>query len=478
MSRYAYERLSGQDNDFLLWERPNLPMHVGGTEIFDPGELALENGGIDFDAIKNLMRSLLHRIPRYRQKIAWTADERHAIWVDDDHFSLDYHIRHTSLPRPGTEAQMKRLVARIMEHPLDRARPLWETWVVEGLEGGRFAVVNKLHHCMVDGASGVELSQILLSPTPARVIEEARPFYPHPAPTRSELRADDLSRSLLTPLRMAADLFEFVRSTSDLSGEVLRRVEALGELVRWKLFPASETPINGAVGPHRDVDWFSTSLDETKKVARAAGCTVNDVVLAVVSGGFRRYMKRRQVNTDKLDFRVSAPVNTRPTDEEGKLGNHVSSWIIRLPVHESDPLKCIKKIHEITNELKRSNQSVGIEMVMSVHDWLPIDMQAASVGTVNSVVTNVPGPQLPLYMLGAELLQIYAHPPLIDNIGLAIGVVSYNGVLGWCFQADHDRVPDLAEFKRGVRSSFRDLAAAAGVVLDLEPATSADTVRA
>ncbi len=164
MSSYQYERLSDQDNAFLAWETPTLPMHVAGTNILEAGRLRTDLGGIDFEAIKRLTESVLHLIPRYRQKLAWIPGEDHAVWVDDDHFNLDYHFRHTSLPRPGTDAQLKTLTARLMEHPLDRSRPLWETWVIEGLEGDRFAMVNKIHHCMIDGASGVELLQLLRCP--------------------------------------------------------------------------------------------------------------------------------------------------------------------------------------------------------------------------------------------------------------------------------------------------------------------------
>ncbi|MBW2385565.1 MAG: wax ester/triacylglycerol synthase family O-acyltransferase, partial [Deltaproteobacteria bacterium] len=196
MSRYQYERLSVQDNDFLVWETPALPMHGAGTNIFEAGCLRNEHGGIDFEAIKRLTESVLHLIPRYRQKLVWIPGEDHAVWVDDDHFNLDYHFRHTSLPRPGTDEQLRLLTARLMEHPLDRSRPLWETWVVEGLERDRFATVNKFHHCMIDGASGVNLFQLLLSRTPDRETREVRRFIPRPTPSPRDLRNDEWIRKL------------------------------------------------------------------------------------------------------------------------------------------------------------------------------------------------------------------------------------------------------------------------------------------
>jgi len=441
-------------------------MHVGGTEIFSAGKLRNSEGGIDFESIKLLTESVLYRIPRYRQKLVWIPRGDHAVWVDDEQFNLDYHFRHTSLPRPGTEDQLKRLTARIMEQTLDRSRPLWETWVVEGLEGDRFALINKMHHCMIDGAAGIDLSQILLSKTQTRRIRKAPRFIPRPTPSRRELLRAERLRRLSLPRVALRNWRAFRSETDDLPGEFRTRLRALREMLEFKAVTASDTPLHGTVGPHRIVDWLNVPLSEIKAIRRKFDCSVNDIILTMVTGAVRRFMQHRQVRPESLDFRVSAPVNVRGEKDQKGTGNHVSSWILRLPLGEDDPVRQIEAIRETTQRLKDSHQSIVVEMMNGLNEWLPFNIQSASVGTMNMIVTNVPGPQFPLYMLGAELEELRPLPPLIENIGLSIGVMSYNGTLCWGFNADYDRVPDLDDFCFGVRRSFERLADAAGVTLD------------
>ncbi len=469
MAQYKYNRLSAQDNDFLLCEEPSLPMHVGGAQIFDAGPLRKKDGGIDFAAIKSLTESILYKIPRYRQKLAWIPGGSRAVWVDDAQFNLHYHFRHTSLPRPGTEEQLKLLTARIMEHPLDRSRPLWETWVVEGLDGGRFAIINKIHHCMIDGASGVDLSRILLSTETETTVHEAPPFIPRPLPSNTELRTGELNRLLAKPFRAGADLVNFVRETPDLPREIIDRVAALNEMASWKVVRASETPINDTVGPHRAIDWHSLPLSHLKAVRKAMGCSINDVVLCIVTGAVRELMQRRQVRPEDLDFRVSSPVNTLPDRKAGSMGNHVSSWILRLPLEQEDPLAQLEILHERTQELKESNQAIAVEMLNALVDWVPMKIQSAATGTINMIVTNVPGPPFPLYLLGAEMLDIVPLAPLLENVGLVVGVLSYNGRVYWGFNADYDQLPDLDEFAAGIKRAFAALVDASGADLDSLP---------
>lgn len=477
MSSYQYERLSGQDNDFLLWETPELPMHVASTNIFDAGPLRNAWGGIDFEAIKRLTESVLHLIPRYRQKIAWIPGEKHAVWVDDDHFNLDYHFRHTSLPRPGTDAQLKTLTARLMEHSLDRAHPLWETWVVEGLEGDRFATVNKIHHCMVDGASGMNLSELLLSRTAEREVHPAPGFIPRPVPSPEELRSDERIRKLTLPLRLGRDVFGFVQETPDVVGELTRRAEQLAGLAQRKLFPVSPTPINGTIGPHRVVDWCEMPFADVRALRRKLGCKVNDVVLTAVTGAIRGLMQRRQVNPVRLDFRVSTPVNVRRERGSQETGNYVSSWVVRLPLALEEPLDQLEAIRRTTSALRETDEAGAVKFVIGMLDALGLSVQDLSVGTMNTIVTNVPGPPFPLYMLGAELRQMVPIAPLIENLGLSIGVLTYNGRLLWGFNADADRIPDLADFRRAVQDAFARLAAAAGVRLGETPLLEARSAR-
>jgi WS/DGAT/MGAT family acyltransferase len=465
MARYAYERLAPQDNEFLLWERPGLPMYASGTQIYRAGPLACPDGGIDFAAIRGSIERVLHRVPRYRQKLRWIPGTRQAVWVDDARFNLDFHVRHTALPRPGSEAQLKRLAARTMEQPLDLSRPPWETWVVEGLEGGRFATINKMHHCMLDGAAGMVLSQITMSRDPGGGPRGEVPrWYPRPEPSDAELRRHERLHQLLAPLRTAGQLAGFLRASDDRLGEVARRLRALEGMARWKLWPASETPLNGPVGPHRIFDWTTLPLEETKSMRRAAGCKLNDVVLAVVAGAVREFMLRRGVRPEKLDFRASTPVDVRRQDERGRIsGNRVSAWVLRLPLGEPDPAKRLAAIARETEGRKRSHEADAIELVHAVEELLSIDLQSLARGTMNTIVTNVPGPGFPLYLLGAELLAIYPQAPLLEDVGLVTGVVSYNGRLCWGFNADADRVPDLDAYVAAVDRAFRELGEALGV---------------
>jgi diacylglycerol O-acyltransferase len=468
MEHYHYERLSAQDNDFLQWESPALPMHGAGITIFEAEPLATPEGGVDFGAIKRGFAAVLHHVPRYRQKLSWDRDRDRALWVDDSQFNLDYHMRHISLPRPGSDAQLKRLAADIMERPLDRGRPLWETWVVEGLRDGRFALISKIHHCMVDGASGMGIMGRLYSMSPAYEIHEAPRFVPRPMPSGAELWRDSWRRRLALPGRALQQARSFLSESSSVGDELRERLHAIGAMASWKLFPASETPINGPIGPHRIFDWLELPLEDFKAVRRACDCSINDVVLATVTGAVRELMALRQLRPEDLDFRVSAPVNVRGARDEEKAGNHVSSWIVRLPLGEKDPLEQLRKIHEDTQALKDSSSASVVELANALHEWIPFDMQAASTGTQNMLVTNVPGPPFPLYLLGARMVSLFAQAPLIQNIGLAVSVLSYDGKLGWGLNADYDKLPDLGEFTKAVGRSFERLAKASGTAPAVE----------
>jgi WS/DGAT/MGAT family acyltransferase len=469
VASYSYDRLSGQDTTFLLAETPNLHMHVASTQIFDLGPMASEQGGVDFALFRRFTESILHQIPRYRQKLKWIPFEGRPVWYDDPDFSIDYHLRHTSLPRPGSEAQLKKLSARVMAQQLDRDRPLWEMWLVEGLEKHRFAVITKIHHCMIDGTSGVDISQILQRLTPDREIEEGPPYFPRPEPSNGELTRDSLSLRLRTPIRAFRNIRQFRKETENVRDELVLRTRAVRNAFVSQSSFASETPINGAIGPHRIFDWWNVPLDDVKACRRALECTVNDVVLTVVTGAFRDYLVRRLVRPDDLDFRIQAPVSVRSDEEKGQLGNRVSGWLVRLPVDEADPRKQVKRIRETTEALKESRQALGAEIILGLMEQMPSSLislgaQAAG-GTMNSMVTNVPGPQFPLYLLGSEMRALYPQVPLMQNVGLGIALISYNGQVCWGFNADPALVPDLSAFVGLIQSSFERLAAIAEVKL-------------
>jgi len=470
MPRYAYDRLTALDNSFLLLEKPNSYMHVASTLIFEAGPLQKPEGGIDMEAIRAATASALHLIPRYRQKLKYVPVENSPVWVDDDRFNLDYHLRHTSLPKPGSEAQLKKLSARIMQQHLDRARPLWEIWIVEGLEGGRFAMISKVHHCMVDGVSGVDLLNTQLHPTPERQVSDPPPFYPRPEPSGLELLRHELMRRLQLPVDTVRDVSHFVREATDARRDLNTRFRAVAEMLGASLRRASATPINEPIGPHRRFDWLEMDIAEIKAVRKSLGGSLNDVVLTVVTGAMQRFFERRGVGLDDLDFRIMAPVSVRSDSERGKLGNQVSAWVIPLPLDEASPREQLRRIGEKTQELKESKQAVGAAVLTQAADWTPSTLLALGARNAtrllpfNMVVTNVPGPQVPMYLCGARLLETYPHVPLIDQLGLGIALLSYDGKIGWGFNADYDLVPDLADFVSDIRSSFAAIQREAGIV--------------
>ena len=472
MADYAYERLSVQDAGFLWAETPNQPMHVGALAVFEAEPLRRDDGGIDVDRYRASVEAVLHWIPRYRQRIEWTPIERWPVWVDDRLFDIAHHIRHIALPKPGTVEQLKELAARINARRLDRRHALWEVWLIEGLQGGeQFALLNKIHHCMIDGAAGADLSQVLFSPSSRAEAVEPIPFMPRPVPTRGELLADSLGRAVSRPARVVREwLADAVSSPAERKSRGVadrptldERFRSLGDFAQQLVSVASATPLNGSVGPHRRLDWLTMPLDDVKELRRELGCTINDVVLATVTEAVRRYLFRHRVDYRKIDFRVSAPVSTRRPEHDRIQGNHVSSWIVPLPLHLEDPLEQLEAIQQTTERLKASNASLGVETLMDAAEWLPAPLLERALpavntsGPVNMIVTNVPGPQFPLYLAGARLLAMYPIVPLIPGGGLGVALFSYEGKLCWGFNGDFELVPDLAQFADDVRVAFEGL---------------------
>ena len=459
MAGEAYERLGGMDSSFLVFEGPTTHMHVSATLVFDSGPIAKPDGGIDIDQIKAYIASRLHLIPRFRQRLAYVPVENHPVWVDDEHFNIHYHVRHTSLPRPGDDLQLKRLAARIMSQQLDRAKPLWEFWIVEGLQNNRFAIVNKTHHCMIDGLAGVDLLAILMSLEPIDEIEESPAFVPKPAP-----KGIDLVRSEL--LRRAYSSFEVVRGLRralEGGAELGWRVRALGETLGQGLRSAPETPINQPIGPHRRFDYLSMELEDVRAVKNKLGGTVNDVVLATVAGAVRKFLQRRRVEIDPLKFRVLAPVSARSKEQKGVLGNQLSMWLLDLPIAEADPKKRLEKLCQVTGALKESKQALGARTLVQATEWTGSTLLSLASRLLhrarpfNLIVTNVPGPQVPVYLLGAQLESCYPQVPLFPNQALGVALLSYNGRLCWGFNADWDLVPDLPLFADSIVASFNEL---------------------
>jgi WS/DGAT/MGAT family acyltransferase len=390
--------------------------------------------------------------------------------VDDHHFNIDYHVRHTSLPRPGDDEQLKRLSGRIMSQQLDRSKPLWEMWVVEGLAGGdRFAVITKVHHCMIDGMSSVDLLEVLLTPQPTFSIEPPPRWVPRPVPSRWELVRAEALRRLRAPFETVAGFRRLIADVEDPRSNLRAMLRAVRDTVGLGLRRCSDTPLNKPIGPHRRFDWLAMSVADVKAVKHVLGGSLNDVVLATVAGAVREYLEGRRVSVEGLEFRAMAPVSVRASTERGTLGNRVSAWIVDLPIAERDPRRRLERIRETTARLKESKQALGADLLTQAVSWTPSTLLSLGSRMVlralpfNLVVTNVPGPQVPLYLLEARMLDNYGQVPLTDYLGLGIALFSYAGKLCWGFNADWDLVPDLADFVRATEVSFAELCAAAGV---------------
>jgi len=478
VAHYHFERLTFLDNASLLIESPTTPMHVAAISTFEMGPLERPDGGLDIDRIREFVASKLHRIPRYRQKLAWVPLEQQPVWVDDHHFNIHYHVRHTALPRPGDERQLKRLAARVMAQHLDRSKPLWELWFVEGLEhADRFAMIQKFHHCMVDGAAAVALMDVLLDHRPTTDFPPAPRWVPRPEPTAWELAADAVGRYL----RLPAEIAGLAPGLLDGASALRERVRALADTARSTTALPDATPINQRIGPHRRFDWLSMDLAAIKAVKGRLGGTVNDVLLATVAGAMRRFLERRGVRTEGLDFRVMAPVNVRSASERTAPGNRVSAWMVPLPIAEPDPVKQVEAVRAATRALKDSHQALGADTLMQLLDHVPAPLLAFAVPQVahrllaaNLVVTNVPGSREPLYLLGAKMLDTYGFIPLSDYLCLNIVLFSYVDALHWGFVGEWDLVPDLHDFVDDVRVAFQQLVDAVA----LQPDGAASRTRA
>jgi WS/DGAT/MGAT family acyltransferase len=470
MAYSHYDRLTALDATFLELEDPNVHMHVGSVGIFDARPLRKPDGGIDIDRICALSESALRRHPRFRQKLAYIPLLNHPVWVDDHRFNLSYHLRHTSLGIPGDVRRLKRLAGRIMSQKLDRGKPLWEMWFVDGVEDDRFAVITKIHHCMIDGLSGVDLMSSLMRADPDAGVGSPHPWIPRPVPGPYDLLRGELRRRLSLPLDTFRAGRRAVAQPSRTYESIVSGIEGVGEAIWAGLKPASPTPLNPAIGPHRRFDWARVDLDAVKQIKSRLGGTINDVVLAVVAGTIRRFLRGRGLRVEDLDFRSMVPVSIRAPSERGRLGNRVSFLLARLPLDEKDPRERLRRVIETTHELKDSKEVQGAEIIEQISDWtftslfVQFTRLAAQALSYNMVVTNVPGPQFPVYLLGAKMLETYPLVPLFSNQALGIALFSYDGGLFWGFNSDWDALPDLHEIVEALEQEFASLAKAAEIV--------------
>lgn len=457
------DRLSATDSSFIVSETGPSHMHIGGVMVFEGPPPPYE------DLLKQI-EARLDLVPRYRHRILMPRFEMgRPLWIDDTRFDLGYHVRHTALPPPGSLEELKRMTARVFSQRLDRSKPLWEIYLVEGLEGGRFALVNKTHHAMVDGVSGVDIATLLfdLSPSAPPPPPPSQPWRPQPEPAQVEV-ALKLARDATNAVVDMASTALNALATPERTADVLREsVEALGEVVWAGLTSAPPTPLNVPISPHRRVTWVPTPLSQYKVIKDALGGTINDVVLTVVAGALARWLKGRGIRTEGLELRAAVPVSVRSQHQHNELGNRVTAIVAPLPVYCDDAVERLRIVREAMRGLKESKQALGAQMIIGLERFAPPTLLAQasrlqfSPRFNNLVVTNVPGPQFPLYLMGRELLEMAPVGFIVDGFALITALVSYNGVLTFGLMGDYDALPDLETIATYVEESLGELVQAA-----------------
>ena len=438
-------------------------MHIGGLTL-------VEGPPPTMDEFLEQIRMRLHLVPRYRHKLAYTAlDSGRPVWVDDPSFNLDYHVRHTALPAPGGWGQLQDLTARIFSQQLDRSKPLWEMWLIEGLEENRFALITKTHHSLIDGIAGVDLATVLfdLSPDPPPLSHPRRAWKPHSEPGTVQLVSAGLIGAVRASLAVAEASLGALAHPDRALARAREAAEGIGELVWAGLNPAPETPLNVPIGPHRRFVSLSGSLDDFKAIKDVFGGTVNDVILAVVAGALREFLISRGRRTEGTELRALVPVSVRSAGEHHTGGNRIVVMRGPLPVYIADPLDRLRFVSKAMAGLKESKQAVGAEVIAGAQNFAPptILAQASrlnfSTRLFNLIVTNVPGPQFPLYVLGREMLQAIPVAFLPENHALAIAIMSYNGQLNFGLLGDFDALPDIDVIAEGIAEELATLLALA-----------------
>ena len=455
------DRLTGLDTSFLHLERDGAHMHVAGTMIFDgpaPG----------FEEFKEHLRSRLHLVPRFRQKLRFVPlDQGRPVWVDDPHLNLDYHVRRTALPAPGDEEQLRTFAARAFSQGLDRSKPLWEMWVVEGLSDDRFAIVSKSHHCLVDGVSGVDITTVLFDaeadPAPA---DDPPEWIPRPEPSSLELLSAAVTERVIVPAEVIRGAKALIRRPMQALGAVRSAIGATGAIA-GKVMSAPDSPLNVDIGPYRRFAWVRADLADLRRIKDVYGGTVNDVVLTVVAGALGRHLRSLGHDTDGLALKAMVPVSIRTTEQHGELGNQVTAMMAPLPVWCEDPIERLGIVRRSMGNLKQSKQAVGANLLAEMTDFAPptIVSQAARLQSrqrlFNLVVTNVPGPQFPLYVLGRRLRDMFPMVPLAKRQAVCVGIMSYDGRINFGLIGDYEGMPTLGGLAADLNDELENLAALA-----------------
>jgi WS/DGAT/MGAT family acyltransferase len=435
-------------------------MHIAAMLVFEIGPVAEARGRVDVDALRAHVGSRLHRMPRYRQRLTRTPLAGGKLWVDDERFDVAAHVRHVRLSRAAGEKGVKAAAAEIISRTLDRSRPLWELWILDGWDAERFAVVTKIHHSMADGIGGVGQLVSLLSMSADEPADQAPEWQPRPAPGLLQLLGEDLSSIGGLGGDAAALVGSVLGDPLGAGGALQRGARALAETASSVVQPALGTPINRTIGAEREIEWLAMPLGELRLIKRRLGGTLNDVVLATVAGALRRYLSRRGVRFEDGEVRAAVPVSMR--ESESSWGNEVSIWLLPLPVAEQDPEARLTRTRGETARLKQSGNARDLYSLMPLADRVGSVVADAGaylmkqVMPFNVIVTNVPGPQFPLFLKGARMTSAHPFVPLFENQGLGIALFSYDGTLFWGFLAEPS-VVDLPELVYAVAGSFCEL---------------------
>ena len=459
------DRLTALDAGFLHLERHGAHMHVAGVMVFEGDPPA-------YDELVEALEVRMHLVPRYRQKLAHVPyGQGRPVWVDDPHFNLRYHVRHSALPPPGSDEQLRNLAGRLFALPLDRTKPLWEINLVEGLDGGRFALISKTHHALVDGVSGVDITSVLFdaTPDPPEPTQPPPQWVPEPEPTAADLLAQALLERTTLPNEAVRGVRALTRAPRRVLSQGGEWMVGVGAMAWAGVNPAPTTPLNVPIGPHRRYTWVDSEVARFKAIKNALEGTLNDVVLATVALALGRFLRRRGVDTDDLVLKAMVPVSVRAEVERGALGNRVAAMWAPLPVGVEDPEAVLSEVADAMRGLKESGQAVGAQALTSLADFAPptIMSQAARLQArqrfFNVVVTNVPGPQVTLYLLGRPMRALYPVVPLARNQALGIAIMSYDGRLGFGLLGDYDAMPDLEDLADDLRAAIGELSEAAGL---------------
>jgi diacylglycerol O-acyltransferase / wax synthase len=461
------DRLTGLDASFLRLEDASSHMHVAGVMLF-------EGSPPPYDELLEVFERRLPLVPRYRQRLAFVPlAQGRPKWVDDPHLNLRYHVRSTALPSPGTEEQLQDLAGRIFSQQLDRDKPLWEVWLVEGLEGDRFAMLSKTHHALVDGISGVDIISVLFdtSPQPVTPTAPGDRWLPRPLPSRAQLLGEALLERATIPTEVVRSVRAVFRGPRRILEAARDAAVGVGAMAWAGLNPAPSSPYNQPIGPHRRFTWVRASLRDIKAIKDSLGGTVNDVVLATVAGALGRHLRRRGHDTDGLELKAMVPVSVRQDLERGALGNKVAAMMAPLPVWCQEPVARLDIVREELKDLKSGSQAVGAQVLTDLSGFAPSTImdQASRLMArqrfFNLVVTNVPGPQFPLYLLGRRMLDPFPMVPLAKNQALGVALLSYDGAINFGIVGDFDLMWDIDEFADDLRESLAELAVTAGVEL-------------